>query len=450
MVSSHSFPMSRANQTIRVSFQEDSHRRIYNVPRSALPEFASQPELAGPRAYEVSSAVPQAVFKAFIDSLVNQSPLTVTTQNVLFLLDLAKEFCLPALTSECEAFPIPAAQFVRLSEEVRELRLQLASFVAASTGETAHAAHERVDSQELELEHLHAELDAVTAQAEEIRQSLTELGDRIPNQLQARERAIRADIRRVRSAMAEERERSAPDMQAVRADIENGRRRSDRGIRRVRSETAALRSRVDDLANLAPSVDPQALRSRVETLQQEFETAVLHISRFPLAGPGSLNGIIAALRRKHGARLPDQILKITSSSDLSNSGSSLANLTDLTSESFFFSNITPGQWVCWDFGVETRVCLTDYTIRAMHLASWVLCASVDEKSWVLIDFRTGGQEFKDRAHAASFDVSNRMQFRYLRLHQNGPGHDGLHRLSLSGVEFFGSIQPFDLRRGTVG
>jgi hypothetical protein len=136
-----------------------------------------------------------------------------------------------------------------------------------------------------------------------------------------RESAIRAEIDRVRSEMAVERERVAREIQAVRAAVENGRSRPNRAIRSVRSDTAALMSQVDRLAIVAPSVDSAAF----EALRQEFETTVLHLSRFRLAAPGSLNGIIATLRSKHGRRLPDAILKISSSPDLKSSESPLPN-----------------------------------------------------------------------------------------------------------------------------
>jgi hypothetical protein len=152
----------RPNTSIKLYFVEKACRYDYDVPREAVPEFAARLGFHGATPYRLKSRVPFWVFRTFIESLTNQRKPTVTKENVLHLLPLAKEFCLGELTSECEAFPVPVAQFLSLSEELHQLKRQI-SALSKSQSQT----QERFDAQKRELEHLRSELGELKSQTRE-------------------------------------------------------------------------------------------------------------------------------------------------------------------------------------------------------------------------------------------------------------------------------------------
>jgi hypothetical protein len=96
-----------------------------------------------------------------------------------------------------------------------------------------------------------------------------------------------------------------------------------------------------------------------------------------------------------------------------------------------------GQWICWDFR-EPRVRPTHYTIKALHLVSWVLEGSQDGENWVEMDRKTGCEDFR-LAGTASFGVVKMVGCRFIRLVQTGANHPGTDGLRLESVEFFGTL-----------
>jgi hypothetical protein len=118
----------------------------------------------------------------------------------------------------------------------------------------------------------------------------------------------------------------------------------------------------------------------------------------------------------------------------------LKNVADLLSSSRFISWDEPDQWICWDFR-GMRVRLTLYTTIADCLKSCVVDGSLDGASWVEIDRQSDNRNFEHHRTTASFPVSNRADFRFVRLTQTGQSHDGSSFLDMNGVEFYGTLFP---------
>jgi hypothetical protein len=166
---------------------------------------------------------------------------------------------------------------------------------------------------------------------------------------------------------------------------------------------------------------------------------------FPLNEANSLDGIISYLTGKHEGNVHDKgIVTITSKSVLSDNPKWAArNVTDLTSETWFWSKNEPDQWVCWDFH-EMRVRPTHYTIGSSSLKSWVVESSLDGEAWTEIDRKMDNEDFKkaswkDPAKTVSFAVSKLAECRFIQLTHTGKGHDGKDDLFIRAVEFFGTL-----------
>jgi hypothetical protein len=159
----------------------------------------------------------------------------------------------------------------------------------------------------------------------------------------------------------------------------------------------------------------------------------------PMKEAKSMDGIISCLTNKHGGIVQEKgIVIITSKSVSNNPEFGPKNVADLTLDySRFCSGYQPGQWVCWDFR-EMRVRPAHYTIQAEWLKSWLVEGSLDGSSWTEIDRRTDNQDFKNIT-TASFAVSNRAEFRFIRLTQTDKTHSGYDYLILFAVEFFGTL-----------
>jgi hypothetical protein len=197
----------------------------------------------------------------------------------------------------------------------------------------------------------------------------------------------------------------------------------------LEGELSQLRKDLDHLqatSKPSPSPTPSAAKS-----PNKIE--------IPMKAANSLDGIISHLTQKHGGNVQEKgIVTITSKSVINDDPKyALKKVADLTSDSDFWSNSEPGQWICWDFG-EMRVRPTHYTIKAGSLKSWVVEGSLDGGSWTEIDRQTDNQDFWDWRRA-SFAVSNPAEFRFIRLTQTGKDHDGADCLYLRVVEFFGTL-----------
>jgi hypothetical protein len=160
-----------------------------------------------------------------------------------------------------------------------------------------------------------------------------------------------------------------------------------------------------------------------------------------MKGPKSLDGIISYLTEKHGGNVHETRVVTISSKSVLMEGPRHAplNVANLTSILNFCSKNAPGQWICWDFQ-DMRIPLSRYSIQTGDkLKTWVLEGSLNGENWTEIDHQPDNQDFANGLNTASFAVSNRAEFRFIRLTQTGKRHDGNHWLSLAAVEMFGAL-----------
>jgi hypothetical protein len=157
---------------------------------------------------------------------------------------------------------------------------------------------------------------------------------------------------------------------------------------------------------------------------------------FPLNDDESLDGIISYLTRKHGGNVHNKgIVTITPKSVYSDDRKvAPRNITDFTSDSWFYSANAPGQWICCDFR-EMLVRPTHYTIKSQYLKSWTVESSLDGEAWTEIDRRTDSDDFR----TASFAVSKSAECRFIRLTQIAKNHGSTDFLTISALEFFGTL-----------
>jgi hypothetical protein len=158
----------------------------------------------------------------------------------------------------------------------------------------------------------------------------------------------------------------------------------------------------------------------------------------------SLDGVISYLTKKNSGFFrtinvyEKGIVILTSSSLDGDPQHALKNVVDLTVESCFISVNAPGEWVCWDFR-EMRVRVTHYTLWAARAQSWIVEGSLDGDKWTEIDWRKNNQDFRAYYNTASFTAARPAEYRFIRLTQIGPRHDGTNYLALYAVEFFGTL-----------
>jgi hypothetical protein len=126
---------------------------------------------------------------------------------------------------------------------------------------------------------------------------------------------------------------------------------------------------------------------------------------FMLQQPGSLDGIISHLTRKHDRNVHDKGIVTVTSKSVWRNGPLFAvrNVVDFSSYMYFSSNDSPGQWICWDFH-EKRIHLTHYTIKTTVLKSWVVEGSLDAEAWREIDRKTGNNDLQAGSRMASWQI----------------------------------------------
>ena len=167
---------------------------------------------------------------------------------------------------------------------------------------------------------------------------------------------------------------------------------------------------------------------------------------FPCIESQSLDGIIAHLTRVFGGNLHDKgVIEVTASSCSSGAPKSV---TELGTDSFFYSTIEENSWIRYDFKGR-RVTPTSYSIRShngyCHPQSWVLEVSNDgsEGSWAEVDARNNIQELNGNYLTRNFAIRDppRGTFRFVRLRHTGPNHHQENSLYINSLELFGKISP---------
>jgi hypothetical protein len=120
-------------------------------------------------------------------------------------------------------------------------------------------------------------------------------------------------------------------------------------------------------------------------------------------------------------------------------------LADFHSPTFFCSDDTSNQWICWDFH-ELRICPTHYVIQSssspvndVHLKSWIIESSMNGIQWTEIDRRVDNEELNGPDCVKEFAVSESLDCRYIRLTQIGPNHHNNEVLLFVAFEIFGTL-----------
>jgi hypothetical protein len=168
--------------------------------------------------------------------------------------------------------------------------------------------------------------------------------------------------------------------------------------------------------------------------------------RFHFSTSDPLEGIIAHLTRESGANVADHgIVGITASSLCDNryNAKYVADLTDV--EHMYASKNEPNQWIEWNFETA-EIERTHYSILTHtgapgsgHMQHWVLEGRNAQEELGTLDERRDDSQLNGRGRIATFDITNRLRIRMIRLRQIGPNHDGGHILKFVVLEFLGDL-----------
>jgi hypothetical protein len=169
------------------------------------------------------------------------------------------------------------------------------------------------------------------------------------------------------------------------------------------------------------------------------------IFSYELTSP--LNGIISYLTQMCGGNVHKKgLITVTANQPYLNDPSSLPNVLDLGTNSYYYSQNSPNQWICFDFkGMAIRP--THYSIQAYddgsggrNLRDWVVEGSDDGNGWRELDRRTNNSELNGANFIRTFSVSKPERCRLIRLRQTGKNHAGNDHLLFNSFELFGTLR----------
>ena len=165
-------------------------------------------------------------------------------------------------------------------------------------------------------------------------------------------------------------------------------------------------------------------------------------------GSNSLDGIIRYLSNACGGNVHDKgVVEITSSPPCSSSaGHAAKNVADVTVDSYFHSNDSANQFVCYNFKDKTII-PTHYSIRSHYssspgnhnLKSWVVETSTDGNVWTEVDRHENNGDLNGRNITKTYPISVQKECRMFRIRQIGPNWAGLNYLVFSSLEVFGTL-----------
>ena len=164
-------------------------------------------------------------------------------------------------------------------------------------------------------------------------------------------------------------------------------------------------------------------------------------------------GVIGYLTQKSGGNVADNgTVNVTSSS--TNNGYAPKNAVDLLNTQNYFqaSGMTFADWLQYDF-IKRRVLPTHYSIRTRHEydynhpRNWVIEGSntggESDSEWTVLDSHQDDEALKGLSFSYAFDIKNSQAskegYRYLRLRQTGKSSGNNTNLTLSALEFFGTL-----------
>ena len=165
-------------------------------------------------------------------------------------------------------------------------------------------------------------------------------------------------------------------------------------------------------------------------------------------GSNSLDGIIRYLSNACGGNVHDKgVVEITSGPPYSSSASDAAkNVADLTVDSFFRSDNSVNQFVCYNFKDKTII-PTHYSIRSYYNGnpgnwnwkSWVVETSTDGNAWTEVDRHENNGDLNGRNITKTYPVSVQKACRMFRIRQIGPNWHGSNGILFSSLEVFGTL-----------
>lgn len=165
-----------------------------------------------------------------------------------------------------------------------------------------------------------------------------------------------------------------------------------------------------------------------------------------------LKGIIHHLTAEHGGNVDSKgVVKVTASSVYN--GHYPKTVVDFEdAQHFFESNDKQNSWVKFEF-VQRKVKPTHYSIKtrnagkgSRHLKNWVVEGSNTnfDNDWIILDFRNDVNLLDGKSIVQTFDIQNILNdnesFRYLRIRQTGCNTSNDNFMTLSALEFFGTVQ----------
>jgi hypothetical protein len=130
------------------------------------------------------------------------------------------------------------------------------------------------------------------------------------------------------------------------------------------------------------------------------------------------------------------------------------NVTELESDSYFYSNNSKDQFVSWDFK-NMRVAVTHYflhsngdRVNGPHLRSWVIEVSEDGSNWREIDRRENYEGLNGSNRSDVFEVRSIVETRFIRIRMIGQNWRGNQCLYFRAFELFGGLRIPDLMKLT--
>jgi hypothetical protein len=194
-------------------------------------------------------------------------------------------------------------------------------------------------------------------------------------------------------------------------------------------------------------VSPDRICDLFDLASPSFEIMTLSVyrglcARLVLVPDDPVGGVIEILTEQCQGNVHDcGVVLITAKSVAHNSESK--TIAELTNNKSFFSDDTPGQWICYDFK-QQRVKPTHYCIRSAAFyfpKGWVIEGSndVDGVEWFEIEYRVNNNDLNGKYRRKVFCTSHRFGFRQIRLRLISENHFGNYQLALASLEVFGSL-----------
>ena len=378
------------------------------IPRRFLNKlrlFERQPELATKGKYTITSDVDPEVVDLFFARVMGDTAEVVTAENAEQLRALCDELGFSGFDDEIRAV---SGSSMKVRRDFMGLR-------------------GRVDRHDVVIEELQRrvlELERQLREQRRVPETVADVGEIC--------RKAIAEVRREASDLREE-------VQRLRSEVSD--RPSVADMRALAEEVARLK---DAEATRGPQ-NSAAGKVLATPPMQQGQVARNVGGEFVYNEARPLDGIIAHLTREFGGNVHlKKVVEVTASSVGGNGWAK--NAVELGTDSRFFTEVKPNQWICYDFK-ERRVAPTSYSIAVGNTRniprSWVFEVSNNgsEGSWVAVDHRDENEDLKTGSITCNFAITPPLHesFRFVRLRLTGRNHYGIDQLVLTSLELFGTL-----------